>query len=111
MISVLHYLGDVAIWTSLVSSYAFCFTYAIIAPWRRTVEGWHLMTFTFVIGVAFSWIAYRLVVIHHHVDIPLRTEAARAGIYVALAVVLVWRLVLLVCTQILRRRNGDKCRS
>jgi ribosomal protein L15E len=111
MISVLHYLGDVAIWTSLVSSYAFCFSYALVAPWRKTEEGWHLMTFTFVIGVAFSWIAYRLVTANHRVGLPMKTEASRTAIYVALAGVLVWRLALLVRTQIRRKQDDYENRS
>lgn len=111
MISVLHYLGDVAIWASLISSYVFCLSYALVAPWRKTEEGWHLMTFTFVIGVAFSWIAYRLVAVENHVDLSLKTEASRAAIYVALAAVLVWRLALLVRTQIRRKQDDDEHRS
>jgi hypothetical protein len=108
MISVLHYLGDVAVWVATISSFAFCFTYAAIAPWNKTAEGRHLMTFTFVIGVAFSWVAYRLVTVgpRHHFNAD--TEAARAIIYIALASVLVWRLMLLIRVQIRRRRNDDK---
>lgn len=111
MIAVLHYLGDAAVWVATISSFAFCFLYAAIAPWRKTAEGWHLMTFTFIIGVAFGWIAYRLVVAGPRPHFNTGTEALRTAIYVALAAMLVWRLVLLIRAQIRSRRNDDANRQ
>jgi hypothetical protein len=61
------------------------------------------MTFTAVIGLAFGWIAYRLVTGPHHV-LAAGTEASRTAIYVALAGLLVWRLVLLFRAQLRRKR-------
>ena len=103
---LLHLVGDVAVWVALVASVAFCVTYATVAPWRSSAEGWHLMTFTGVVGLAFGWIAYRQSTGAPHVP-PLNpaTESARAAILSALAVLLMWRLALLIHTQIRRRRR------
>lgn len=104
MIHALHLAGDIAVWVAFISSVAFCVMYALVAPWWRSGEGTHLMTFTAVIGVAFGWIAYRQTV----TVIPLRplgSEVARAVILGALALLLVWRLLLLMRTQIRRRRR------
>jgi hypothetical protein len=100
---LLHLVGDTAVWVALVSSVAFCITYAALAPWRTSGEGWHLMTFTAVIGVAFGWIAYRQTS-HPAQPAALSLEIPRAVILWALACLLLWRLALLVRTQI-RRRN------
>lgn len=98
-----HLIGDIAVWVALVSAIAFCVTYAVVAPWWKSGEGWHLMTFTAVIGLAFGLIAYRQTT-STPAPLPLCTEVARALILVALASLLVWRLGLLIWTQT-RRRN------
>lgn len=103
MTAILHLLGNIAVWTAFWSSVLFCGLYAIIAPWRQSAEGWHLMTFTAVIGVAFGWIAYRQT-IHSNPPAGLGIEAPRAVILGALAALLVWRLLLLIRAQT-RKRN------
>lgn len=102
----LHLAGDVAVWVALAASIAFCITYAAVAPWRASGEGWHLMTFTAVIGLSFAWIAFRQITGPAHSPYPLSTEAPRAAILGALAGLLVWRLALLVRTQVRRRRRA-----
>jgi uncharacterized membrane protein HdeD (DUF308 family) len=101
---LLHLAGDIAVWVALVSAIAFCVTYAVVAPWRRSGEGWHLMTFTAVIGLAFGWIAYRQTT-STPAPLPLPTELARALILVSLASLLMWRFGLLIRTQMRRRRR------
>jgi hypothetical protein len=99
---VFHLIGDAAIWVAFMAAVAFCATYAVVAPWRRSAEGWHLMTFTAVIGIAFAWIGLRLILG------PIPVEIPRAVILSALAALLVWRLLLLIRTQIrtqIRRRK------
>lgn len=105
MNTLLHLVGDVAVWVALASAIAFCVTYTLVAPWWSTGEGRHLMAFTAVVGLAFGWLAYRLVTGPHHV-LPVTTEAPRASMYTALAGLLVWRLALLLRTQIRRRKRG-----
>lgn len=103
MNSLLHLIGDVAVWVAMAASVAFCITYATVAPWRSSAEGWHLMTFTGVIGIAFGWIAYRQTILGVSPPLPTTTEIPRATILSTLAGLLIWRLVLLVRTQIRRR--------
>lgn len=106
MIPLLRLVGDAAVWAALISSGAFCALYAVLAPWRRSAEGWHLMTFTGVIGTAFGWIAYRQTTTARPVQ-PASTEALRAAILTALAALLIWRLALLIRSQTRRRRYRD----
>lgn len=103
MISVLHQAGNVGVWVALGAAVMFCIAYAVLAPWRSSAEGRHLMTFTAVIALAFGWIAYRLVAGARMP--PWLLEAMRAVILGALAVCLVWRLALLARTQVQRRRQ------
>lgn len=105
MISFVHLIGDGAVWVALIASVAFCGLYAAVAPWRKSGEGWHLMTFTAVIGVAFAWIAYRQTFGPARPVQSPSTEIVRAVILGALAGLLVWRLALLVRAQIRRRRQ------
>jgi len=104
VIFAIHLVGDAAVWVSLASALAFCATYAVVAPWRRSAEGLHLMTFTAVVGLAFAWIAYRTVTGPHQ-TLPLSTEAPRTAMYAALAGLLVWRLALLFRAQLRRRKR------
>jgi hypothetical protein len=102
--SVLHLTGNLAVWVAFFASVAFCGLYAVIAPWRKSAEGWHLMTFTGVIGTAFGWIAYRQI-LSATPPAGLSIEAPRAAILSALAALLVWRLLLLIRAQTRRRRR------
>lgn len=104
MNSLLHLIGNVAVWTAFWASVLFCGLYAAMAPWRRSPEGWHLMTFTATIAVAFAWITFRQV-ISAAPPAAMSIEAPRAAILSALAACLVWRLLLLVRTQIRRRKR------
>ena len=100
-----HQVGNTAVLVALVAAATFCVTYATVAPWRRSAEGWHLMTFTAVIGVAFGWITFRQVVPNMPPPAGLSIEIPRAAILSALAALLVWRLLLLVRAQIRRRKR------
>jgi hypothetical protein len=103
VIHLFHLVGNAAVWVALVAALMFCVTYALVAPWRSTGEGWHLMTFTGVIGAIFAWIAYRQVL--GSPTTSLSIELPRALAFTALAGLLVWRLVLLIRTQVRRRKR------
>jgi hypothetical protein len=102
VIPVFHQVGNAAVWVAFAAAVLFCVGYAVLAPWRSSAEGWHLMTMTAVIGLAFGWIAYRLVAGAHMP--PLLLEVLRALILGGLAATLVWRLALLIRNQVQRRR-------
>jgi uncharacterized membrane protein HdeD (DUF308 family) len=103
VIHLFHLAGNAAVWVALVAALMFCATYALVAPWRSTGEGWHLMTFTGVIGAIFAWIAYRQVL--GSPTASLSIELPRALAFSALAGLLVWRLALLIRTQVRRRKR------
>jgi hypothetical protein len=102
---LLRLAGDVAVWAAMVSAVLFCILYALTAPWRRSAEGWHLMTMTATIGLAFIWVAYRQAT-SHMPALPTATEAKRTGLYTLLAAMLIWRLALLIRAQLWKRKRG-----
>jgi hypothetical protein len=104
VIHLLHLAGDIAVWAALVSSVLFCILYALLAPWRSSGEGWHLMTMTATIGISFGWLAYRLVTGAPR-SLPAGTELARTALYVILSALLIWRLALLIRSQVRRRKR------
>ena len=101
---LMHTAGNVAVWLAFGAAVVFCGLYSVIAPWRSTAEGWHLMTFTGVVGVAFGWLAYRQTLTRTTIG-ALPVEVGRVAIYAALAALLVWRLALLLRAQIQPRRT------
>lgn len=102
MTHLFHLAGNGAVWVAFVAAIAFCGLYTAVAPWWRSSEGRHLMTFTAVIGIAFGWIAFRMVT---GFGSPQWLEVVRVAILGALAVLLVWRLLMLIRAQIRRRRR------
>lgn len=98
--TLIHFIGNVAIWVGLASAVMFCGLYSTV-PWRHTPEGWHLMSMTFTLGGVFGWLAYRTVA---SPSPPTRVsiEVPRALVLTVLAGLLVWRLVLLLRAQLAR---------
>jgi len=85
----------------------FVVAYGLLANWRRNPDGTrnqagqHLMTFTVVIG-AVMW----LVVASRFGLIPLEWAPFLSyGIYLAVAFLLIWRLILLIVVQVRARRK------
>ena len=77
----------------------FVVSYHLLARWWRYPEGRHLMAFTFCMNVFLTeWLAYRI-----WGDYPGRLELL-LGTFAAGDVLLIWRVVLLYCNQIDRRR-------
>jgi bacteriorhodopsin len=85
----------------------FVVAYGLLANWRRNPDGTrnqagqHLMTFTVVIG-AVMW----LVVASRFGLIPPEWAPFLSyGIYLAVAFLLIWRLILLIVVQVRARRK------
>ncbi len=104
---MIHLLGDVAVFVAAGAASLFCLLYHLTAPWRRSHEGWHLMTFTALHALIFGWITFRILTASAQ-PLPPGQEEARAGVFVLGALCLLWRLALLYRRQIgpgLRRRT------
>lgn len=109
-VELIHLLGDVAVLVSATAASLFCLLYHLTAPWRRSPEGRHLMLFTALHALVFSWIGFRALT-GTSLDLPRGQEEVRAGVYLLAAVCLVWRLSLLYRRQIgpgLRRRKDPR---
>ncbi|NEA22598.1 hypothetical protein [Actinomadura bangladeshensis] len=98
MIDALHLAGTVALWLGLVSAAMFCGLYHLSAPWWRSAEGWHLMSFTGGLALILGWLAYRSI----FAAPPPTTgdEVGRTIVYSLVAVLMIWRLGLLWRRQI-----------
>jgi hypothetical protein len=103
--NAVHLAGTIALWLGLVSSAALCGLYHLTAPWWRSAEGRHLMSFTGGLALILSWLAYRSVF-----AAPPPTAGDEVGRTVV-AVLMVWRLALLWRRQIrpaFRRDEGEE---
>src|SRR3954470_997383 len=106
-VNLIHLLGDVAVFVAATAATLFCLLYHVTAPWRRSQEGWHLMSFTALHALVFGWIAFRIVTASAR-PLPSGQEEVRTTVYVLAAMCLIWRLFLLYRRQIgpgLRRRT------
>lgn len=62
-------------------------------PWRSTQTGRHLLVYSVVMAVVFSFGEWRLLADRH---LPVWAEAGRAFFYIALVVAMAWRVWLQV---------------
>jgi hypothetical protein len=104
VIHLLHLAGNVAAWVALAASVEFCGLYAVLAPWRRSAEGWHLMTFTATLALSFALYVYRQIIAPPPVQ-TLRLEVPRDALLISFAALMTWRLSMLIRTQVRRRRR------
>lgn len=91
-------------YTADAGATVFILIYMLLAKWWKTPMGRHLFSFMLVIAlvlnhglVAISWDAYRA---------SIWFNIVRAGLYWAVAAVIIWRVVILVHVQ-LQKRRGD----
>jgi EamA domain-containing membrane protein RarD len=92
--------GDIAMWLTVLCSWGFVITYMVTAPWWKSEMGLHLWSFSAVIGVLFTWIAYRW--FFRTVDPPEATT--RFVIYAITAFYMGWRWSILIRAQRKGRR-------
>lgn len=96
---LVHLAGTAALVACVLASTGFCVLYHLSAPWWRSPEGVHLMSFTAALAVIFGWLLFRnLTASHGHLSAA--DEITRTGVYGAVAGLLLWRVVLLWRRQI-----------
>lgn len=95
---VVHAVGTAALWVCALSALGFCGLYHLSAPWWRSAEGRHLMSFTGGLALIFSWLVYRSFVAP--APPSAGDEVGRMSVYLVVAVLLLWRLELLWRRQI-----------
>lgn len=104
-----HLAGTLALWLGLVSAVAFCGLYHLTAPWWRSAEGRHLMSFTGGLALILSWLGYRSI----FAAPPPTTgdEVGRTIVYTVVAVLMVWRVALLWRRQIRPAIRRDQAKE
>lgn len=109
---MVHLVGTAALWVGVGAGGLFVAAYALSAPWWRSAEGWHLMSFTGALTLICGWLAYRSIYTPRTLSGP--EEWTRATVYLVVAALLVWRLSLLWRRQIApsfrRRRARERTR-
>ena len=98
-------LGDIFLYTGAIAGSLFCLAYWVLAPWWKSEMGRHIMAFTAVISVTLDYVVYRSI---NRLERP--QPGVRAIIFGAIAIVIVWRLWMLIRDQLLHykgRGNRD----
>lgn len=96
---MIHALGTAGLYLGALAAWAFCVAYRFSARWRKSAEGWHLMTFTGTFAAILTYLSWRSL---HASARPVSTgdDIARAVIYCSVAALMVWRFWLLGRRQI-----------
>lgn len=95
-------VGTVAFIAATVAANAFIILYSLLARWWRNALGWNI--FSFMLAVA--------LILDHSVitllwrDYPGRI-IVRAFLFTALAVVMWWRVIILIFVQVLMAKKKD----
>ena len=95
---MIHTIGTVALWAGVAAGLLFCLAYHLSARWWASAEGRHLMSFTAALTLIIGWLAYRSITAAR--SLSTADQYTRTGVYVIVAALLTWRLVLLWRRQI-----------
>lgn len=90
--------GTIALWLAAIIAWLFVLVYAISAPWYRSEEGTHLISFTGFLAVVMTYVAVVGLYSSNEPQYPL----ARLLVWVGVAVFMGWRFSLLLRRQIAR---------
>lgn len=90
--------GTVALWAAVIFGWGFVLAYTISAPWWRSEEGSHLISFTAFLSVILTYLA---VVGLFSTNVP-QYPIVRLLMYGGMAAFMGWRFSLLIRRQIAR---------
>lgn len=96
---MIHRLGDLAAMIGAGTATVTCIAYHLSARWWESEEGRHLMSFTGALALFLDWASYRIVASQQAALKP-GDDVTRTVIFAAIAVLLVWRFLLLGRRQI-----------
>lgn len=95
---MVHMIGTAALWAGVSAGALFVVVYHLSAPWWKSAEGRHLMSFTGALALILGWLAYRSIFTPR--TLTGAEEWTRAAVYLVVATLMVWRLALLWRRQI-----------
>lgn len=100
--------GNVLVALSAVLATSCAVAYQVLARWRASVTGWHLMSFMAVLALALDLMTLRVLV---HIPVtgilPAWYAFTRAAVLVLVVSVLAWRLVIIVLAHAKARRERE----
>lgn len=96
---MIHRLGDIAAIIGAVAATVTCIAYHLSARWWESEEGRHLMSFTAALAVYLDWASYRILTSQAAL-LKAGDDVARTVVFASVAVLLVWRFLLLGRRQI-----------
>lgn len=96
---MIHLLGTVSVLAGGVAATLFVVLYHLSARWWTSEEGRHLMSFTFVMAAVLDYVSVRTMVGGSRPP-SLGVDVPRFVIFGLVAVLLIWRLLMLYRIQI-----------
>lgn len=100
-------VGDLGFWAATFATVLFSLLYLIFAPWWKSVAGRNIMAVMGSVAVAFGYFSWAIAIGH----IPPGFWPMRAGIFVAIALAVTWRIVIFIRHQIIRSRKAGEERK
>lgn len=97
-------VSNVLLSACIVLSYSFVVLYAALAPWHRYPTGRHIMGTTIALALVFTYIALARLGILGDLS-PTGRHAVSAAVYGIMAVILTWRITILIRVQLRTRRR------
>lgn len=89
---------------TVVLTFYFVIGYAIFSDWKGSQEGWHVLTFSILVGVASLWSFVQLVTVG---PINVNASYGRAAVWISVAFSMGWRSAIWTSRQIKARRRQN----
>jgi hypothetical protein len=105
MVSTIQSLGTLALFLTALGFFTFCALFHVLADWRATEMGKHMMTFMLVCTCISSYAFFATAFWSPSIPVHLGKSLVRLIMYGSLGTVVWWRVRILVRMQIQARRE------
>jgi hypothetical protein len=94
--------GDIAFTIMGAAAVTFTVLYLLLTPWWRTPTGRNIMAMMSTLAIIGAWGSYILLT---DMDRPFAVYQIRFAMFLVLAIVIIWRIVIFVRVQLLARQS------
>ena len=99
----MYLIWRVLLWLGTIGGAGFLLGYPLLAPFRRSEAGWHLMTFTAGVALLFLYLLLGNYGVTRQWG-PFVQACIAIGIAALLVAAVYWRITILLRAQLRRRR-------